>query len=407
MRKQAFDFLNYLEKRTRIDFPYFARNGFWVILNQSVTLLSGLVLSIVYARYFLKEVFGAYQFVIAVLSIVSVSSLPGLNTSLALSVAKGMHGNYKQVVRLSFVWSLIGIPLLILTALYFLMDLQKDLFISIALSSLFFPLLYAPNTWNSFLQGKSNFDLLAKWNVIQTIVCTIVFSGISIIIPKSILGIVSAYLLFNSFFNIYFYKKSLKLIENENRDAETISFGKFITKLQIVGLIVNHFDKLIVGLFDIKVLAIYMIAIKIFDVIKGFIKSVFSVTFPKFAKKRIRISLMQQGFVFLAGLLCSFIIYLFADFIIELLFTNKFADSALFLKKLVWVIPFITTYFFLVQKVSAQKNTKKMTQLQLIPSLIAILFSVILLLVSGDVEIFVLSKIYLLYIISFLVVIKS
>lgn len=102
-----------------LDLPYFVKNGFWMTLRQIVDLLSGLAISIAFARLATKEVFGQYQFIIAAFSIAGILSLPGLNISILRSVSRRCDGDYKRAVRTSFRWSLLGVPLLLIFGAFY------------------------------------------------------------------------------------------------------------------------------------------------------------------------------------------------------------------------------------------------------------------------------------------------
>ncbi len=393
--------------RFGIDLPYFIENGFWAVVNQLFVMISSLILSIIYARFLTKEVFGSFQLVVSILSIVSIVSLPGLSTSLSRSVAKGVDGVYKQSVRLSFKWSLLGVPILLSIAAFFVFKNQIEISIMLLICCLFFPFFYAPNTWSSFLIGKSKFETYAKWNAIQNAGGIVLLGITSYLFSEYLLIIILAYLIHTSIFNIIFYIRSHKFINNNIKETETIEYGKFITKMQILGIVVQQLDKLIVGMFNLELLAIYIIAFKLLDVVKNIVKSLFSITFPKFAQKSVSIKSYYILFLFITGAIFSLLLHLFSEPIIEILYTSKFEGSALFFKKIVWVIPFIIPYFFLVQKVTAQKKEKKVFQLQIIPQTIALLFAIITLILTNNLEYFVLCKIYVLYITSFFIVLKS
>ena len=229
--------------------------------------------------------------------------------------------------------------------------------------------------------------------------------GLAILFSESVFGILIGYLVITSVFNIIWYFKSKKLINNNKQENETVSYGLFVTKIQILSLIVVHFDKIIVGFFDIEILAVYAISLKMLDMIKSLSKSVFSVTFPKFAKGNIRITAKHILLLLFAGLFLSTIFYFSIDYIIIKLFTDKFSGSINLFKKLIWIATLYPAFFLLVQKISAQKNKKKMLQLRIFPPLTAILLSVGIFLITNKLEFLILTRVYTSFIGSFLILI--
>ena len=168
IQQKIYDFSLLYGKKLGLDLPYFVKNGFWMTLRQIVILLSGMAVSIIFARIASKDIYGNYQLFISIFSIVSILSIPGLNNSIVNSVSRGNDGDYSVVVKKSFFWSLIGIPvLLILGAFYF--HINKSLGISLMVSSIFFPFYYAPNTWNAFLQGKRKYSLISIYSSVQSV----------------------------------------------------------------------------------------------------------------------------------------------------------------------------------------------------------------------------------------------
>jgi len=60
--------------------PYFVENGFWVLLAQFINLTTSLVMSVIFARYLSKEIFGEYQLLLSFLGLIhrGVPPIPGL-----------------------------------------------------------------------------------------------------------------------------------------------------------------------------------------------------------------------------------------------------------------------------------------------------------------------------------------
>lgn len=95
MRQQVIAKINEWGKRYQVDLAYIIKNEFWVYLARGVSLITGLAISVAFARLAPKEVLGQYNFIFAVLAIVSLLSIPGLSNAVLRSVARGNEGNYK------------------------------------------------------------------------------------------------------------------------------------------------------------------------------------------------------------------------------------------------------------------------------------------------------------------------
>lgn len=267
-----------------LDLAYFIKNGFWVTIRQIISACAGLAMAIVFTRLSTQEVFGQYQFILSLLAIISIISIPGLNTSLIQSVSRGYDGDYKETVRISFYWSLFGVPMFIILGIYYYFYQSQVLGISLMISSLFFPFFYSTNTWDSFLQGKKRFDIATLYASMQSTVSAVLIMIVVYLDGDNLISIVSIYLLAYSIINILCYYKSLRYINNADRDDDTVRYGYFITKMSIPGLVANNLDKIIIGAFiSPSALAIYTVTAYLPLKLKDAVKPFSNLLLPKFS----------------------------------------------------------------------------------------------------------------------------
>lgn len=307
-------------KKIGLDLTYFIKNGFWVTARQILDIVIGTALFAIFARLATKETFGYYQFVMAVFSVVSVLSIPGLNTSILREVARGNDGEYVPAVRKSFFWSLLGIPAIVLVGLYYYFFGSRELGFILMVTSIFFPFFYAPNTWTAFLQGKYEYKKFTIFGTVQSFINAIV-TVVAIYSDRSnALLIISTYLFSYSIFNIIYYYKSLHYIENDKSSGEAMKYGWFLTKINFFNFAAENVDKIIIGTLMSPVsLAIFSIVSALPFKLKMVAKSIFSIIFPKMSQDNflaIEFIKKRQGriaitFVFLLSLF-SGVIYFFS-----------------------------------------------------------------------------------------------
>ena len=266
---------------------YFIGNGFWMTLKEGATTLLGVFVSVALARLLTKETYGQYQLVITIISLFSVFSIPGLNSSLTRSVARGYDGNYRNSVHISFWWSLIAVPLLSSLAGYFYIIGNQDVAASFLISAIFFPFFYAPNTWNAFLVGKQKFNLLTRWNIISVLFQSFLLVTMAWIFKNNLIVLVFSYFFSYTIFNYIWYKKSFALIQTDKKNEEDIDYGFFLTKLSTLEIVASYIDKVLVGLLlGPESLAIYTIVSLIAVKIKDLSKVVGQLIFPKFSTSK-------------------------------------------------------------------------------------------------------------------------
>lgn len=282
-------------RKWNIDLKYFVKNGLWTLIKQLFGGVSGLILSIAFARLSTKEIFGQYQLIISILSVVSVISIPGLNIAVARSAARGNDGDYKKSVKTSFLWSLFGIPILLMVGLYYYYFDSKIMGLALMISSVFFPLFYAPNTWGGFLTGKSRFDIYTKFSSILAIVNAGVTTLVIFLDSNNLIAIVVSYLSSFTILNVLYYWKSLRLVKNNFQDKETIKYGWFLTLTYNIETVADSINNLIIGIFLSPVhLAIYSVISLLPMRLRNVVKPFFHIAFPKMASGKINIPNMVK-----------------------------------------------------------------------------------------------------------------
>lgn len=289
MKDKIYLFLKKHEGKIGIDLPYFVKNGFLMTLRQLVDLSIGMVLFVVFARVATKEALGYYQYVVSVFAVVVIISIPGLNISILRAVARGYDGEYVPSVKKSFVWSLLGVPVILLLGIYYYVFGDEMLGVILMTSSVFFPFYFAPNTWSYFLQGKEKYGKLNLYASIQSSITAIITILVIYLSKSNALAITIIYLFSFSLFGIIFYYKSLKYIENDKSSGDALSYGWFLTKINFFNFIAENADKVIIGsVLSPTLLAVFTVISSLPFKLRLVIKSIFSVAFPKMSQDNFR-----------------------------------------------------------------------------------------------------------------------
>jgi Polysaccharide biosynthesis protein. len=203
-------------KKIGIDLDYFIKNSFLTILIQISNITLSLILTIFLARFTTKDVFGSYNFIISIISMLTIISMPGFNFTLIKSASRGKDGLYNKIFKLRFFWSLIGVPFLIFVGLYYFYFENQMIGLGLLLASIFFPFFDPPTIWVKLLQGKKRFDLVTKNSIIIIFIRTVTIIIATILGSGNIIPILIAFLIAHSSLNLlYYYKSKNLLINNE------------------------------------------------------------------------------------------------------------------------------------------------------------------------------------------------
>lgn len=375
--------LNRWGKKISLDLPYFVKNGFWAIIRQVALLSSGLLLFVVFARLTSQEIFGEYQLILSIMLLVSIVSIPGLNTSVLKSVAEGFEGDYRKSVRYSFIWSLAGIPIFIILGIYYYVFRDHGIGLALMVVSVFFPFIYAPNTWDYFLQGKKRFDVATKYCIAQASINALAMLAIIFISPNNIVLIITVYLISYAFFSVVLYYRSLKYVENDKCDKNILKYGMFLTKLSALGFITANIDKILIGIFlSPASLAVYGVGILFAKQLQDNTKSLMAISTPKQIEYK-HLLLRHYIYLFLGGVVITVISLFIIKFIIPLLFSEKYASSIFISQISILFYPFFIISTIYKNQFLFSNKKKILFRESIISPLVKVIMTVILLPLFG------------------------
>ncbi len=217
-----------------------------MLSGQVVMMLAGFATSVLFARFFDKEIYGQYQLVLSFIAFFSFFSFPGLNPALIRSTAKGNDGDFKRSVKQALKFSPLGSLFLLGIAVYYFFNSEEIVAYALLLSAVFFPFLFSFDKWQAFLKGKEQFETFTKQNILVTTGKTVLIVSSIILFPDYLLPVITAYLVGISFFHLLLYLRTKKKIKNNLKGEDTLKYAGFITKLGVLNTLVNHYQLWIV-----------------------------------------------------------------------------------------------------------------------------------------------------------------
>ncbi|GMU73913.1 MAG: hypothetical protein AMXMBFR44_1120 [Candidatus Campbellbacteria bacterium] len=325
--------LRWSEKYTKTDMVYLVGNSFWLTVGQGISSLASLALIIAFANLLPKETYGTYKFVLSVASVLSVLTLPRMNTAITQAVARGYEGSLFVGTKKRVIWGTFGAIVSFFVSLYYFLQGNTEIAIALLLAAAFLPIFDTFGTWNAYLQGKQDF----KSGVIYTTVVhiasvTILF--LTILATDSLLAIVFIYFLSYTLLRAFFFYLTVKkYTPNTLIDPSTYSYGKHLTAMTVLSTIVGQLDKILLFHFlGAAQVATYSIALVVPEQVQGMLRNVGVVAFPKFAsqsfediKRNLSFRLAQYGlFITILTILYVFL----APFLFSLLFPG-YSDGIL------------------------------------------------------------------------------
>lgn len=287
--KQSYNQLQHrLQRVTKTDTRYLARNSFWVTLAYTVQVLSGALLTVVLARELTKEDLGVYQFVLAVAGVISAFTLTGLGQALVRGVAKGNGGLLRTAFRYKLLWSTLITLAAGIIASYYALKGVPELALAFLLVGASAPFIESFKLYENFLQGKEAFRdtaLLGAWRKPIPLIALIITAYLY---PEP-LALVAVYFITNALSYGLVYRTVLqKYPAEKTHDRETFRLGWHLSLSTTFSRIVSQFDKLIIYHFLGPVaVASYTIAQLGSRYSGGFISSAAYMFLPKLAKQEL------------------------------------------------------------------------------------------------------------------------
>ena len=284
LKDRLYNLAKKYSSKAGLDLPYFIKGGFWLSIGQFFGTLKGFILSIVFANLLSKEVFGEYSFVMTVLGIAGIFTLPGIGVAVVQAVAKGYEGTYFKALKEVFKWSWLGSLLLLGFSIYEYFYGRFDVMLIFLILSSIFPFYTISGCYPNLLNGKKRFDILTKlssfFNIISTILIVATAYFTESVFWISVITVL-VQILINGYFSLFYVKKFVK---NNEVDEHSIEFGKNISYSQAFSNIANNFDSLIIAYFlGFSDLAIFKIVTLLPNQIKMLMNAFTPMLLPKIA----------------------------------------------------------------------------------------------------------------------------
>ena len=377
----------------------YIKNLSWLMLLRILQRVLGFVFIYFLVRALTKEDFGNYQFVITVVLLLSGFTLPGLANALVQSVARGYYGTIIPAIKIAFKASLIGSFILAVISLYYWNIGDDKLSVAFMFTAILFPFSYSMVQWKSYKTGMENFSSLAKIESLFFIVTYSLMIMSVIIIPGNLLLPLFILFLLFAATNIFLsYRLSRVVAGCDDIEENSIEYGIKTNYYFSINLISNNFDKfLIFVLLSPALLALYVAAERISEIINELIQDVAMVLAPKFAKtdnysKKLDYILNILG-VILAILIIAFS-FTALPFLFILLFGDQYSDAIVYAQALLCSIAIGNVAILKFRFISSKLDSDSYKTITLWMSSVKIISSLVLIPIMGVVGAIVSAFIY-------------
>ncbi len=334
LRESIYRVLHWSERYTKTDLAYLFAGGSWLVFAQIMIGVISFGLSIAFAHFVPKDVYGTYRFLLSVFWTITAFSLTGLPTAVSQAVARGFDGAYSRAFRLSFVW---GLPLAgiaaVMSGYYFLNDNPVLGWGSLVIA-IFGPFMQMSLLYGAFLEGKKDFKRMSLYGILLN-----AFSGMLILVAmfftSSPLAFLAAYLFGNVAAGLFFCLlawRKYRPTRASNPELSNLSFH--FSLMNILSTLSQQIDKLLVFHYlGATQLAVYSFAIALPEQAKTFVNSISTLAFPKFAQRpmnEIGQNFWKRLWLFTGALAIAALVYMIVAPILFHLFFPKYLEAIIY-----------------------------------------------------------------------------
>lgn len=279
-------FLLWTQKWTKTDMLYLAKGGFWLSFGQITHAVLSFITTIVLANILPPDIYGSYKYIIAIVALLSITTLNGMNIATIRAVARGYEGNLPIAIKTKIKWGIIGGIASAILGSYYLLNNNLSLGSIFLIASIFVPFMETLNIYTSYLNGKKKYKTFSFLSQLSTLInVTILIS--TILLTKNIFIISLIYFSSNTLTNLILTKITIKKYPpNSKVDNSTISYGKKLSFINIIKIVATKIDSILIFTFlGAPEVAIYTITTKPINEIRTLLKHLNILALPKLSKR--------------------------------------------------------------------------------------------------------------------------
>ncbi len=275
-----------LESFFGTDMAYLTKGGTWLLVAKFTALFLVLLSSVAFANFLPEETYGTYRFILSVLILLTIPTLPGMDNALIRSLARGYGGSAKNALFARMRFGTIGSIASLLLAGYYMLSGNDTFGIMFIMAAFFIPFMEPFSVYVAMLNGKKKFNLTSKYISLTRIVATIALVA-TVFFTDNILIIIFVYFTTHTLVRLFFIILSFKKLSlNDKKDPSLVPYGKHLTLIGAMINISTHLDKILVFYFlGGAQLAGYWLALMPYKQIKNIFSSVNMLALPKFSEK--------------------------------------------------------------------------------------------------------------------------
>lgn len=340
------------ERALRIDLHYVLSGGFFLGLGQVSSAVIGLVLTTAFANLLPVETYGTYRYILSLYALFAIAAMPGLDTAVMQSVARGYDRTYLEGLRTRLHWGFLGTAAALIYAAYLFSQGSTVMGWLLVIAGVALPFMESGAMYSTYLNATKHYRTWAMLDIAGQVCSAIVLIG-TITLSKNIFLLLIAYFvpyILTRWGATWFLLRRIP-VDGED-DPHAAAYGRSLTLFQVVSRITASIDQIVLYHFlGAAQVAMYALATAIPLRIQSMFRITGTLAFPKFAGKseeEIVAALPRRMILFALGIFVICIAYvLAAPYLFKLLFP-KYLPSLAFSQIAVFYTLSAITYPFAI-----------------------------------------------------------
>ncbi len=274
-------------RKLHIDAHYFAKNSFFVLVGQALSIVRGVVTGYLVTRFFSTQVYGEYQFILSVMGMLSLFTFMGASTAVSRAWSRDDHFSLNAVSLYQAKLCLVGSLILVGSIPFLSWYDRQSLWPLFLAAAVIFPLPpLAMLRFPAYAIGKGRFDLTLQAGFVWTILVILSTLAILIFWQSSILMLITGTAIPPL---VYFWYGRHIRSPQESGDREAtkkiIRYGWHLTLSTLPVELVWYIDRLLISHYlGLAQLATFSVALLIPEQAKVLLKQLLPISFSRQAK---------------------------------------------------------------------------------------------------------------------------
>lgn len=382
MREKIKNWLSRASDFLGTNIAYILKGGSALTLNNFFSIAANLALAFFFARLLPKEVYGTYSYILAWISVFGIFALPGMDTAVMQSVARGFENSLVLGLKQKIRYGIWGTLAALIIGGYYFYNGNQILATVFFISAIFVPLLTSFQIYNAYLVGKKEFKTLAFYGITGQIFIALVLIT-AIYLTHNIIYIISAYIFANILPNIVFFiKTKIKAAKTAaQQDPGITTYAKHLSLINVISMIAPYIDQFLAFHFlGPANLATYALATAPPEQIKGLFKGLSDLALPKFSERseeELKKTMTKKIVIWSVFVALVVVIYIVLAPLFYKIVFPRYID-AVFLSQIFALSLLNAPPTFILSALSAHKKVKKLYLFNIVSPLFQILAMVIL-----------------------------